>query len=116
MWTILLITLAAIFKAVADTLDDHFDTSIFRSKDPLVWDANHSTVRKWWITNYKPDPWHICNSLMIVCLFACIVIQQPFFIKIGSFELEMWGGFAFILYGVWFNIVFELFYSKWLRK
>lgn len=109
MWTLILITLAAIFKAVADTLDDHFDTSIFRSKNPLVWDANHSTVRKWWITNYKPDPWHICNSLMIVCFSVAIVVNDTDF-----FCVPWWADLIGI--GVVFNSVFEFFYSKWLRK
>jgi hypothetical protein len=109
MWTLILITLAAIFKAIADTLDDHFDTSVFRSKNPLVWDANHSTVRKWWITNYKPDPWHICNSLLIVCFSAAIIVNDT-----DYFNVPWWADLIGI--GLVFNLVFEVFYSKWLRK
>lgn len=109
MITILLISLAAIFKAVADTLDDHFDTSIFRRKDPMVWDANMSKVKKFWITNYKPDPWHISNSLLLICLFFAILFND-----LDRFGLPWYVDMIGI--GIIYNLVFEVFYDKIFRK
>lgn len=109
MITIALIVISAILKAFADTLDDHFDTSIFRRHNPMVWDANMSKVRKWWITNYKPDPWHFANSAIIICLFSAILFND-----IDTIGLPWY--LDLLLLGVIYNVTFELFYSKIFRK
>jgi hypothetical protein len=113
MLTVLLISLAAICKSIADTLDDHFDTSVFKKLPWQVWDANRSQVKAFRlkvfgikITNYKFDPWHIANSLMIVCWCFVAVFN----------DLELPGIWQVVVIGVVFNLVFELFYTKILRS
>ena len=116
MITYILIALAAIFKAIADTLDDHFDTSVFKNLAWQWWDANRATTKKFWFTGYKFDAWHISNSLMIVCFIIAASIHQPLHIKIGSFEFKAWGGVAILIYGLSFNVVSNLFYTHILRR
>lgn len=108
MVTIILIALAAVFKAVADTLDDHFDTSVFKNKNPAVWDANYSEVQEWWITGYKPDPWHIANTLMIVCFILAAIFND------WGGKIQWW--VQLIGFGVEYNVVFGLFYTHILRR
>lgn len=105
MIALLLIILGAFFKSVSDTLDDHFDTSVFRHKNPLVWDANRSTVKTWWITGYKFDPWHISNSLMIVAIILATVLH-----RYDTLQAPWWA--ELIVAGVAWNVVFGVFYSK----
>ena len=113
MIVILLISLVAIFKSIADTLDDHFTTSIFRKLPWQVWDANRATTKKFLFTNYKLDPWHLCNSMMILCFFAAMPLYKPF--AWLSFLNGAWQHIASIcVLGIWYNFLFELFYAKFL--
>jgi hypothetical protein len=105
--TILLIALAGMFKAVADTLADHFDTSIFRKKDRRFWDKSVSwqfapTIK---FTKYHVDAWHIAGSLMIVCF----LLAMEFHVRHFYWWAEVIGA------GVLFNLSFNLFYNKILR-
>jgi hypothetical protein len=104
--TVILISLAAIFKAVADTLDDHFDTSIFKRLPWQLWDANRATTNKFWFTGYKFDPWHICNSLLIICFSLAIIFN----------DLKTEWHWQLIIIGGVFNLTFNLFYTHILRR
>lgn len=105
--SILFIILAAIFKAIADTLVHHFDTSVFKYKDRRFWDASISWQYAHYLrfTKYKIDGWHLANSGMIVCFCLAFVFHHPF--------LKWW--IELLITGVLFNVVFNLFYNKILR-
>jgi hypothetical protein len=108
---ILFIILAAICKAVSDTLVHHYYTSVFRFKDPRFWNPNESYkytgfLKIWFIkTAYRADAWHISNSLMIISFCLAIVLHKP----VLSWYYE------FIIAGILFNGTFNIFYNKILR-
>jgi len=98
----ILILLAAIFKAVADTVAHHYDTSIFRWNDfynPL------KQGKKIPFTKYPLDGWHLANSLMIVSFICAWAFHKP--ILKWYYEIP--------IAGVAFNLTFNLFYNKILR-
>lgn len=88
--------LAAICKAIADTIAHHYDTSIFEGIDffdPAI------QGKKIPFTNYPFDGWHVANSLMIVF----------FVLAVFGFTLKA------LVAGVFFILFFNLFYNKVLR-
>jgi hypothetical protein len=104
----LFIALAAICKAIADTVRDHFSGSIFSRLNPRFWNPEVS-----WryakvppLTKYKIDSWHLANSGMIVFFCAAIITYKPHL----NWAIEL------VLAGAWFNIIFNLFYNKILIK
>jgi hypothetical protein len=103
--TIILIALAAIAKAFCDTLDHHFDTSIFRYMPRKYFDPNiqHKTARQ--IFGYPLDGWHIGNSLMICSFMAIPLVYQP--------QFTWW--IDYTIGGTFFVIVFNTFYNKLFR-
>lgn len=109
--TPLFVVLAAVSKAVADTLADHFWVSIFKKLNPKFWDkATASDNEKtFWITKYKLDGWHIANSLIIIFFLLAMVNYQP--------HLKVYfDALYFILSGIAFNIFFNLFYNRILKS
>lgn len=106
MVTIILVILAALFKSVADTLEHHFDTSVFKKLKPELWDPDRSTVKTWWITHYKIDPWHVANSMFIVSFILAAILNT----LTWKWYLQL------LVLGTVFNLVFEVFYSKILRR
>lgn len=102
MTTIILIILAGVCKAIADTLQHHFSTSVFKYCNPRFWDPriswNHVRFIKW--TKYQPDAWHLANSLMIFCFVGAVA--------------NNW--IEFLVGGVLFNLVFNIFYNKILKR
>jgi hypothetical protein len=102
------ICLAAFFKAVADTLTHHFDTSVFKWKDRKFWDPDISWKYASYLkfTKYKIDAWHLANSGMIIAFCAAIV----------TYKSHLWWGWELLLAGTLFNLSFNLFYNKLLRR
>jgi hypothetical protein len=112
--TIVFIVLAAAWKAVADTLKDHYDTSIFRNKDPRFWKPDISWQYVGYIkfTKYHPDAWHISNSFMIAFFDGAIVS-----ISTLTFHWKWyWYVAEFFAIGFFFMIIFNLFYDHLLKK
>lgn len=105
---ITILILAAFFKAVADTLQHHFDTSIFRNYDYKWWDPNRSWryIKFIPLTKYRPDAWHLANSLMIISFICLAVFYKPHF----KWWIEIMAA------GILFNLAFGLFYDKTLNK
>ncbi len=101
----ILILIAAICKAFADTLDQHFDTSIFRNWSRKYFDPNITIKTAPKIFSFPLDGWHIANSGMIVC-FICAVVFNDAVLK-WYFQIPTWG---FV-----FNISFSIFYNKIFR-
>ena len=105
--TIAIIIFAAFFKAVADTLQHHFETSIFRKKDVRWWNPAYSWKYVNFIpfTKYRLDAWHLTNSLMIIS-FICLWV-------FGVHQFNWW--IDLIAAGIIYNIAFSFFYDKVLR-
>lgn len=112
MITIILILLSAIFKAVADTLQHHFDTSVFKYLTPKFWNPieSYKYVKFLPLTKYRPDAWHLSNSAMIICFICAVAVNDLY----KHWNLPWW--VYLLVLGAGFNIVFEIFYSKILRK
>lgn len=103
-----IIILAAICKAVADTLDDHFSISRFKHLNPKFWDKNVSSEYAKRIFSYKIDGWHLFNSGMIVC-FILAAVLHPF----DKWHTDWY--WEILIAGISFNLAFNLFYNKILR-
>lgn len=108
---ILFLSLAAMFKAIADTLRDHYDISIFRWKDPKFWKPEISwkyadTLR---FTNYHLDGWHLANSGMIISFVLFAIFHH-----LSDYHLKWY--FEVLIAGGLFNVIFNMFYNKILRK
>lgn len=108
MITAILILLAAICKAVADTLYHHYDTSVFASLNPKFWNpvVSCNYVKFLPFTKYRPDAWHIANSAMIVSFITAAVVRDSVF---HSWLINL------VMLGVVFNLVFGVFYDKILK-
>ena len=106
--SILFIAAAAIFKSIADTLQHHFDTSVFKNKNPKWWNPMKSWayVKFLPLTKYRPDAWHLANSAMIISFIAAVVAYKP--------QLPWYAEMA--IGGLCFNLIFEFFYAKVLRR
>lgn len=99
--SILFITVSAIAKAFADTLDHHFDTSIFKHWSRVYFDPNiiHKTGLQ--IFGYPVDGWHIANSIMIFAFLAVPLVYKP--------KYKWW--IDYLIGGTIFILVFNLFYN-----
>lgn len=107
MISLLFISLAAVFKAVADTLAHHFDISVFRDKPRKYWDPNIITKTGPKIFGYPIDAWHISNSFQILSWFGFGLTYRA---TLEHWWLDLAAG------GICFNLIFSLFYNKILRK
>lgn len=106
--TAILIFAAAFYKAVADTLQHHYDTSVFKNLPFQYWNPIESWkyVKFFPLSRFRPDAWHLCNSFMIVSFVFMAVFHEQ---KIKWF-------WEVLIYGVEFNLVFGLFYDYILRR
>lgn len=75
--TPILIICAAVFKAFADTVDHHFDTSVFRRLNPKFWDRDISSTKARKVFGYKLDAWHISMSCMVVSMILAAIFHMP---------------------------------------
>lgn len=102
---IILIIIAAICKAIVDTLSHHPRTSKLRGK---FWNIKEGKIIPF--TKYRWNGWHIVNSIMICCFIAL-----PFIDLFSIYEWYKVVG-AYILTGVVvFILPFNLFYYKILQ-
>jgi hypothetical protein len=106
--TILFLCLAAVCKAIADTLTHHYATSVFRWKDPKFWDPSVSWYSAPFVrfTRYRFYGWHLANSGMIISF--CLAASLHTAVLSWYYELP--------IAGIIFNLTFNLFYNKILRK
>jgi hypothetical protein len=106
------LVLAAVCKAVADTLTHHYDTSVFKWKDRRFWDPAISWKYAKYLkfTKYKLDAWHLANSGMIIC-FIFFGLLFPFSIWHVGVLLA-----ALVICGGAWVLAFNLFYNKLLRR
>lgn len=134
MISIIFWILAAVCCAVMDTLVHHFDFSIFfpylnHSKRCYWWnpglswknkyidqDPEKGKIKWFWGLMDKPafltDGWHLFKSLMIV--FICLSIA----FADGIYSNPKWYSYIVIVvvFGTFWNLIFNLFYNKILLK
>ena len=81
MYSILLIALAAVCKAVSDTLIHHWDTSVFKRLPKKWWKYVDPSISHQLpfirFTRYRPDLWHLSNSGMQLFFLAAVFAYQP---------------------------------------
>ena len=96
----ILIIIAAICKAVVDTISQHPKTTILTGKFWQLWPHDKFIP----FTKYPLDGWHLCNSLMILCLIVSGVLPgYLWYIDI-------------LAAGILWILTFNLFYNKILVK
>lgn len=105
---LLLFGIAALLNAIMDTLEEgKFTNSIFKKLDPKFWYKYESWKHAKMIFGYRLDAWHICKSLMIMCLAGATAHGMTIF---PNYWLN------FIALGVVWNIIFNVFYNHILKK
>lgn len=107
MLSALFILLAAICKAVADTLQHHYGSSVFRFSNRRFWDPAISWKYAKFLplTKYRLDGWHLANSGMILFFCLAVAVHTPL--------LRWW--IELPAAGLLFILSFNLFYNKILR-
>lgn len=129
MISIIFLAIAAALNAVMDTLKDHFDVSIFSTKDKQFWDPmtswknkyvnldpSEGLVKKPLYTSYS-DGWHLFKTSMIVFLCLSVSCYTPFTAWIFGVGQNILTILADILVlGTVWNCTFSLFYDKILKK
>jgi hypothetical protein len=113
MTSLILISLAAIFEAIMDTLAHHFTGSVFKNLNPKFWNPNESWVRKHELGGlYKSilspftDAWHLAKLIMLSFIVGTVVAYEPMFNWYIDFAIYWTARF----------IVFEGFYCYILRR
>ena len=107
----ILFCLAPVFKALSNTVDHHFDTSVFARQNPRFWDRDISSYNAKRIGGYKLDAWHLAESGMIWCMIFGTVLHQP---KIEwYYEVAIAGAAWILIFNVFYN---KLFLQKKYRK
>ena len=127
VYSLLFIILAAICNAVMDTCSHHYYKSIFTRYSDLYWNADRSWLNKYIDRSPKKgfrkiflefnypvfltDAWHLFKSLMIVFIILSILTFE-------SNCVIAWYGYIvlFVMYGILWNITFNLFYNHLLIK
>lgn len=102
MLSSLFIILAAICNACMDRMEnENFYTSVFKNFNEKFWYKRESWKYAYKIFGWKADFWHIAKSLMIICLCLAIVFYTPVF-----------GWMDFVLFGLLWNLTFNIFYNR----
>ena len=129
MISIIFWILAAICNAIMDTCSHHFPKSVF-SKYPYFWNTENSWKNKYvnwpynadrrkvkiwnWKFNYPvqlTDSFHLFKMLMIVFICLSIVFFEP-----TPGHNWIWKLLVFVIYGIVWNLIFNLFYNHILIK
>lgn len=118
----LLFALSQVFRAIHNTLKDHFEQSKFSHLDKWFWNetwfACHNKYidrnkinghrKLFWFINI-PDTftsaWHIFNTLEIFTHFAYVSIAL--YLQPAPQEIPLFIAYAFISYNVTFNIFYN---------
>ena len=108
--SIIFLALAAMFNALMDSVEYEtaFEKSIFYKLNPKWWCKSISWeyVKFLPFTKYRPDAWHLAKSAMVVCIVLAIVFAAPVSHKL----------LLFVLFGILWNISFNLFYNYIFRR
>lgn len=103
----LYIILAAILNAFMDRVEnENFYESIFRNWNEKFWYKRVSWKYAKKIFGWKLDAWHIAKSLMIISLVMAMVSYSVF----HNWWVDV------IIAGCLWNVFFNIFYNKLLKK
>jgi hypothetical protein len=129
MITIILLVLAGLFKAIMDTLNFHYESSIFAKydgklgqwlnpeiswKNKYEWFPN-SNIMTWLISGplvFITDAWHFSQMLFLSCISLAISLKMVFIVF--GHQLPIIGGF--ILIHSILTTSFEFFWLKFKKK
>lgn len=107
------IILAAFFNAAMDTLQSHFNTSVFKKLDMYWWNPSYSFTNKYrgnflrkTVLAFVTDAWHCFKFIALICLSIAFVLYKP----IVSIYID-----PIIIYTI-FGTVFEISYRLLGRK
>lgn len=107
MTTLILAFLFAFFKAVADTLQHHFYSSVFRKWEAKpFWNPLHKrndAVPR--VFNYPIDAWHIAGTCMQMCFVAAVIWNDLHWV--WYWQLAAIGGVLIIVFNSFYNWVFR---------
>lgn len=125
----LLIFIAGASKGIMDTLQFHFDKSIFKNFNPSFWNPSISWVNKWKnsdakkeafplsssLLSFLTDAWHFFQSIFFTCIFTAMVLyikpsDHYYFSHSVNIVID------FITLRCVFGIGFVLFYNYLLVK
>lgn len=105
-----LLAVAAIFNAVMDSVeyDTAYERSVFNQFNPKWWCKTISWKYVKFIpfTRYRPDAWHLAKSAMII--FFCL--------SVVFYKTQIYWLVDFVILGLVWNIVFNLFYDKIFKR
>jgi hypothetical protein len=126
---IFFLIIASISKSIMDTVNFHFEKSIFsKFKNNLWWDQKQSWKNKY--KNKDPlqgsaffgsttflvfltDAWHFFQMLMLISLFIIPILSLSLCITLSWYWLII----IFFIIKIIFSIIFELFWSKiWIKN
>ena len=103
---ILFTSMAGIFWAVCDLVEnENFYNSVFRNLNEHFWYKRISWKYAKRVFKYPIDAWHISKSIAIICFVLSASFAPP---------LPWW--LILLVGGVAYNLSFNLFYNKILRK
>lgn len=115
MITFFYITLAALFKAISDTIkSDQFTRSIWSKWCGNKWIDTRISMAKdldkpWYIYMFLihfKDPWHLSNSIQYsFWMIAVLTFKTPDYLINMPYNNII----LFIVYWLWFGFYFELF-------
>jgi hypothetical protein len=118
MWIILII-LAACCNSIMDIVEnENFNSSVFARHDYRFWYKRVSWKYAGKIFGYKIDAWHLFKSTMILLL--CGVVITYHYIPLFRCEMIWQSSYAWmadaLIFGIAWNLPFNLLYNKILRK
>jgi len=84
-----------------DTLNFHFESSVFKNKDPRFWNPQISWRYCKVVLGYHIDGWHLVKSLLIVLITITIILYRPFI----NPAVDL------LAYGILWNLSFNTFFK-----
>lgn len=126
---IVLLVIAGIGKAIMDTLQFHFSTSVFKNKG-YWWNPKDSWKNKYknrdpaqgpafpgstTIFVFVTDAWHFFQFIFLNSLFGSIIMYR---LSEYSMTYFGWWGYIidFLIMSILFRVIFQIFYSKILKS
>lgn len=104
MISLLFIAIAAACNAVMDRTENApaFNKSVFNHFDVKFWLKEVSWQYAPKFFGWRYDCWHVSKSLMVIFLLMAVGLYSPI----------LGGVFDFLLFGIIWNLTFNVFYNK----
>ena len=98
----IIIALASIFKAVMDTVNFHYATSIFQNLNPKFWNLQVSSQGKKFLGIETIDAWHLSQYAVYSLLFAATLFYKSVF---GYYDFLIFWGIYFVVFQIFYSII-----------